>query len=1027
MQHLDRPVVCPVLIGRAPHLEGLERYLRQVVEDRGQTLLVAGEAGVGKSRLVAEARERAAQHGMAVLAGHCFESHQSLPYAPLIDLLRSAAPRERPAGSSTEQLVEAIGPGALELVRILPELTPLLPGRAPGPAPEHSEQEKHRLFRALADGVCRLAAARPALVIVEDAHWSDDASLDFLGDLARQIATLPILLLVTYRDDEVSPALSSLLAGLDRQRLAAELRLARLNRTEAGEMLRATFDLTRPVRPAFLDAMFSLTDGNPFFIEEVLRSLVAAGDIEVSATDGPWDRRLTGQLRVPRSVRDAVERRTAQLSAAGRHILSLAAVAGQRFDVELLKALTGADELELVWSIKELLAAGLVVEESADRFAFRHALTREAVRAGLLARERKALHRAIAEAIERVHGPSPAALEVHLADLAYHFCEAEVWDKVMLYAPRAGERARALYAPRAAVEHFTRALEAGRRLGVEPPSDLLRARGQAYETLGEFEPARADLEAALEQARATGDRWAEWQALVDLGAAWMGRSYERGGEYYRSALELARQIGERDPRPLARTLNCVGNWHTNLEQPIQAVGHHREALTLFRAVDDRRGIAETLDHLGMASYLGGDLIEARKHFEQAVALLRELDHRHGLASALATLAIASGGGHFGDLMVVPPTEPGGPRQDAEAALEIARDVGWRAGEAYSLNCVVNTCLATGAYSRAAEAACGALRLAEELEHREWIVYGRCALGTLYLDLLALPEARMQYDRAVAAARETASLYWMRFSAALAALACLEQGDWARAESLLEGLVDLTRAAQTWAERVIWYAHARLALARGGPATALRLVDELIASEPNAAPARPVPRLAYLRGEALAALGRSAEAEEALLAARQAAADRGARPLLWRIEVALGLVYAEQGRRPEAEAAFAAARALVDELATEVAEAALRERFLKRAADLLPRPRPLTRRQAAKQAVGGLTTRECDVAALVGRGKSNREIADALVLGERTVQTHVSHILGKLGFTTRAQIAAWVAERGLPDDPGLVTGTTTPPA
>ena len=131
MQHLDRPVVCPVLIGRAPHLEGLERYLRHVVENRGQTLFVAGEAGVGKSRLAAEARDQAAQHGMAVLEGHCFESHQSLPYAPLIDLLRAAAPRERPAGSSAEQLVDAIGPGAVELARILPELTRLVPGRAP--------------------------------------------------------------------------------------------------------------------------------------------------------------------------------------------------------------------------------------------------------------------------------------------------------------------------------------------------------------------------------------------------------------------------------------------------------------------------------------------------------------------------------------------------------------------------------------------------------------------------------------------------------------------------------------------------------------------------------------------------------------------------------------------------------------------------------------------------------------------------------------------------------------------------------
>jgi DNA-binding CsgD family transcriptional regulator/Tfp pilus assembly protein PilF len=1034
MEPLDRPVVCPVLVGRAPHLEALARCLRHAVERRGQTLLVAGEAGIGKSRFLAAARERAAQEGMAVLEGHCFESHHSLPYAPLIDLLRSAAPAG-PGGSSAEQLVEVFGPGAPELVRILPELAPLV--RDVAPEPEHPEQERHRLFRALLDGIGRLAAARPALVIVEDAHWSDDASLDFLAALARQVGTLPILLLISYRDDEVSPALSKLLAGLDRQRLAAELRLARLDRADVGEMLQSICGLRRPVRPELLDAIFSLTDGNPFFIEEVLRSLVAAGDLDLSTPDGAAELLPLAQLRVPRSVRDAVQRRAEQLSEAGRQTLELAAVAGQRFDVELLLALSGDDEAVLLRSIKELLAAGLLVEESADHFAFRHALTREAVRAGLLARERKALHRAIAEALEQAHGSD--ALEAHAADLALHAYEAEDWDRVLRYAPRAGERARALYAPRAALEHFTQALEATERLGVEPTLDLLRAVGQVRETLGEFEQARAAFETALEQARARENRRDEWQVLVDLGAAWMGRSYERGGQYYRQALELARQLGD-DSRPLAYTLNCLGNWHANLEQPAEAVQHHHEALDLFRATGDRHGVAETLDQLGMASFLGGDLIAAQRYFEQALPHLRQLDHRQALSSALATLGISSSGGHLGDLMVLPRTEPNRPLRDAEAALEIAREIGWRAGEAYASSCVAITCLATGAYACAAESAGRGLSIAEELEHREWIIISRCAVGAVYLDLLAPAEARVQLELAVEAAPRTASPYWLRFSSALAALACVEQGDGSTADALLEGLVDFTRPPRTWAERVIWYARARLALRRGDPASALRLADELIAADPNisrldarptagestAPRALPLRRLGYLRGEALAALGRSAEAEQALLAARHAAADDGARPLLWRIEAVLGRVYAAQGRRLDADAAFAAARAIVEDLAAELPDS-LRDSFLQRAHDLLPRPRPLTRRQAAKQAFGGLTARERDVALLVGQGNSNREIADALVLGERTVQTHVSHILEKLGFTSRAQIAAWAARQGLSSDPEPLSDPTAPHA
>jgi DNA-binding CsgD family transcriptional regulator len=175
----------------------------------------------------------------------------------------------------------------------------------------------------------------------------------------------------------------------------------------------------------------------------------------------------------------------------------------------------------------------------------------------------------------------------------------------------------------------------------------------------------------------------------------------------------------------------------------------------------------------------------------------------------------------------------------------------------------------------------------------------------------------------------------------------------------------------------------------------------------------MPRLSYLRGEALAALGRLTEAETVSCwlpgvqppSARDDRCSGGSRPVLVR-------VYAEQGRRPDADRTFEAARTLVEEFAVEVPESALRERFLKGAADLLPRPRRLTTRETAKRAFGGLTARQRNVVVLVGRGKSNREIADALVFGERTVETHVSHILDKLGFTSRAQIAAWAAERRL---------------
>jgi predicted ATPase len=278
-----------------------------------------------------------------------------------------------------------------------------------------------------------------------------------------------------------------------------------------------------------------------------------AGDIFYE--NGRWERKALSELHIPRSVQDAVQQRTDRLGENARQVLILAAVAGRRFDFALLQHLTRQDEGQLLQSMKELIAAQLVVEESEEQFAFRHALTRQAVYAELLVRERRALHRSIAETIERLYAP---ALEAHLADLAYHFYEAGAWEQALEYGQRAGKKAQAMYAPRVAIEQFTRALHATHHLGRVAPSKIFQARGQSYETLGEFEQARADYERAWEAAHAVHDQSAEWGSLVALGFLWAGRDYAQTGTYYRQALELARGMGE--PLPLAHSLNRMGNW-----------------------------------------------------------------------------------------------------------------------------------------------------------------------------------------------------------------------------------------------------------------------------------------------------------------------------------------------------------------------------------------------------------------------------------------------------------------------------------
>jgi len=1005
---IDLPVVCPIVIGRTAELTALHWLLARAKSGQGQVVLLSGEAGIGKSRLVAEAKTYATAQGFLLLQGQCFPTDRSCPYAPLLELLRAHL-----ATTSPEQVATEMGSQASALSPLLPDLLPL-PSELPPLPPLGPEQEKRRLFAALAQLFLRQATKQPVLLIVEDLHWSDQTSLDFLHSLARRCAASPLLVLLTYRSDEVHPSLSHFLAHLDRERLAQEFALAPLTRSEVSAMLSAIFALRRSVftvpplaQGELLDAMYPLTEGNPFFIEELLKSLMEAGDIVYE--QGGWKRKERGSWHIPRSVQDAVELRTDRLSEGAGQVLHLAAVAGRHFDFALLQALTQQDEAQLLPLIKELIAAQLVVEESAEQFAFRHALTRQAVSAQLLVRERKALHRRIAEICERLYASS---IEAHLADLAFHYSLAGVWEKALAYGQRAGAQAQALYAPQAATLHFTRALDAASQLSLTPPAGLYRARGLAYETLGDFERARADQETALQLAHDASDRHAEWRALLDLGLLWAGRDYAQSGDYYQRALALARTMD--DPDALAHSLNRLGNWYLNVEQPHDALRCHQEALATFQALSDWRGKAATLDLLGMASLLSGDLIRGTTYCQQAIVLLRELDDRQRLISSLVTLMMC-GGVYETETLVPAAVSFADSLHFGEQALKIACEIGQHSDEAHTLIQMAMCLGPRGEYARALEVAQRGLAIAEEIEHRQWMTAGHRALGALYLDLLALSEARQHLEQALALAQEVGSWNWIRIISGFLAPVYLLQHDQASADSLLTAALEPDAAMQTLGQRLVWAARADLALARDDPHLALRITDQLLASAVGLSSESSIPRLAKLRGEALIKLKQAAEAETILQDARTTALKHGLRPLLWRISLTQGKLAHAQRRYEEAERRFAEALELLEDLASGLLDEPLQQHFLHHAHALFPHTRRPSPRRLAKKIFEGLTQRERAVAALIARGKSNREIADELGVTPGTIETHVSSILSKLHFSSRTQIAVWAMEKGLANE------------
>jgi len=280
-------------------------------------------------------------------------------------------------------------------------------------------------------------------------------------------------------------------------------------------------------------------------------------------------------------------------------------------------------------------------------------------------------------------------------------------------------------------------------------------------------------------------------------------------------------------------------------------------------------------------------------------------------------------------------------------------------------------------------------------------------------LLLEPALTLHYlDAGLPLAEQLGSAWWIGSIRVYQALACLLEGKGQQAEAALKAVMQREQAPRTLLERRIAWASGELALAQGEPEIALQIAEQLLASAPGEIRSQPIPRLWKLKGEALAALKRPDEAVEALEGAKRGALERRETPLLWQIQRSLAQLYQSLKRQQEAREALAAAREGIEALAQTVDEAELREHFLQRALASLPKEKPISARRAQAEKFAGLTGREREVAAMIAQGKSNREIADKLVVSERTVESHVGNILFKLGFTSRAQVAAWVVEVGL---------------
>jgi tetratricopeptide (TPR) repeat protein len=574
-----------VFVGRHDELVELRAGLEDAVTGRGRFFLVVGEAGIGKTRLVEELAREAAERGHLVLWGRCWEGEGAPPYWPWIQVTRAYL---RIAHSEGLPRV-AGGPGAPYLAQLVPELGgPQLP--APS-VPPQSEHARFYLFDAVATSLQSRPDHTPLLLVFDDLHWADTPSLLLLQFLVHELRDTAMLVVATYREMEArqNPHVADILGALARDGRHLSLR-------GFGEEEVALFIEGKTGRTAsapLVRAVHRETEGNPFFVDEIVHLLVAEGALE--RRDATVPRRLP----VPQGVREAIRRRLAPLPAPCRDALTLASVVGREFGLGALQRACGLGADALLEVLRPALGREILVRDRRYRFA--HALIRETIYEELGAAERARLHGRIGEVLEALHQMDPTP---HLATLAHHFLEAVPAggaEKAITYSTRAARYAEASLAYEDAAVLFERALEVlaeARPADVRERCELLLARGGAQWKAGDGPGARETFRQAADIARRTGD--APLLARSALGFAGEGSRllWVRSGVVDQPRIELLEEaldgLGDRDPGLRARLLARLAINLYWAPDPERVLALSEEAVTLARQLGDPRDLAAVL-------------------------------------------------------------------------------------------------------------------------------------------------------------------------------------------------------------------------------------------------------------------------------------------------------------------------------------------------------------------------------------------------------------------------------------------------
>ena len=867
------------LVGRDRELATLMEVFARVREGRGQVVFVAGEAGIGKSRLLLEFQRRLAAAGEPTtwLEGRCISFGQSSPLLPVVDQLRENFHIDEFDGEP--EIIAKIEHGMRRLGSLEPHvpfvryLLSVDPGD-PAVVAMDAAQRRKRIFDAVLAMSLRGAARRPLVFVFEDLHWVDTSTEAYLAALIDSVAATRILVVATYRLGYSPP--------FGARSFQTNMTLSPLSEADAvamaGRMLGVEgfpADVTR--------ALLDKAEGVPLFIEEVTKTLLDLGILEFQNGGFRVVRPIRGAA-VPDTINDIIMARLDRLGEDGKRTVQLASVIGRQFLRRLLERIAGLTG-ELEGFLQELKALEIIYEQGLlpePSYIFKHAVIQDVAYQSLLVQRRKELHRAVGRAIEELY---PDRLADHYEELAHHFVEGEQWDEAFRYSVLAGDRAAHTFASAEARRHYAQALEMASRAR-PAPSD--RELASVHEKLGgvlyilaEFEAAVAEFERALTLIRPIGDRKQEMATLLGLANVYnWGHKIGEVLSTVNAALAIATEIGDTAGQAGCHALRgeATGGVYG---ATVDAMRDSSEAVRLAREVGDPRLLAQCLTFAGRHLEWHGEYDAAVAHLREGLELAR---HEH--SGYLVGLSLF----HLGHAALA--------RADYEGALGHYRSL---------------------------------LEYAEAAGDKLYLARLPNLFGGVSLEAFDLDEA----IRFNSEGDETSRRIWpwpepRGHSLWKLGLAHLYRGDHARAERAFreaESLRDLDNWGRwTW-EGSLWRSRGELALAEERYDDAWSWAARSLEAATQCRQRKHATRAVRLQGQILAAQGRLEDAARVLTASLDQARGLGTARESWLGQAALGHVLTRLGRERDAEGQLTAAARTIESIAARLVTPQMRQRFL----------------------------------------------------------------------------------------------------